>query len=388
MITMSETPHKTVLFVDATPWLGGGQRSLLSLLCGLTTTEWGPQLLAADATENGLLASCEAQGIPSRRIDVRHWRCSVRGLQQFLVDRRGFKRVWSETLAGGVPTVVHANGPRAALLVMGLMPARIPLVVHVRDVRVPRIIRRLVAARATRLIAISSATAAVWRPANAKGNVDVVYNGLDIESIQHTEPAPRAVSGNALLVVNVADMVEWKRHELFIEAVGKAMPRLPDLRALIVGRPLTKQGAAYLRRLKASVEARGLQKCVDFVTDADDALPRIAAADLLVSTADAEPFGRTIVEALALGKPVIVTPGFGPEEILGDCEAGTLTAADPAAVADAIVSWHHVERRRSVADAARARASRFSCERMIEGVSRVYDETIELPSNKGSHGVP
>ena len=377
---MPESQTKTVLCVDAAPWFGGAQRSLLSLLLGLRATPWRPVLLAADDSNAGLLASCEAAHIETHRISARHWQRTVRGLWHLLVDRRRFRAAWRSALAASPPDIVHANGPRAALLVVGAVPARVPLVVHIRDVRVPRIVQRLVARRASRLIAISTPVADTWRRAAGAGRLDVVYNGLDIDTIQRAVPVERPDPGDGLLVVSVADMVEWKRHELFLEAVAKASARSPKLSAVVVGRALTPAGNAYLRRLQSTAAALGLAHRVEFVTNASNALPWIAAADVLVSAAEAEPFGRTVVEALALGKPVVVTTGWGPQEIVGNCAAGLVTEPLPDAIADAILSWSDAAKREAVAASARSRAEMFRCERMVEGVCKVFTALTDVPT--------
>ena len=58
---------------------------------------------------------------------------------------------------------------------------------------------------------------------------------------------------------------------------------------------------------------------------------------MLVVASDQEPFGRTVVEAMATGLPVVATRCGGPEEIIVDRETGLLVPLDdPRAMADAV----------------------------------------------------
>jgi glycosyltransferase involved in cell wall biosynthesis len=104
------------------------------------------------------------------------------------------------------------------------------------------------------------------------------------------------------------------------------------------------------------------------VNDRDEpALPVIAGADILVSTALNEPFGRVAVEALALGKPVVAVRSGGLADILEHCEGATLVK--PGSVDElvsAISSWLPAERR----EAARSSAERHAM---------AYDVSVIVP---------
>jgi glycosyltransferase involved in cell wall biosynthesis len=371
------TTDKPVLFLDATPWYGGAQRSLLTLVTGLRESGYLPVVLAADRSPGGLLDSCRVAGIAQGAIPARHWRFTAGGMAAFLADWWRFGLVFRRVCHACRPVLVHCNGVRAALLTAGRLPPSLPLVLHVRDVRMAELPRRMAARRAHRIVAVSECVAATFRALVGGGKVSVIPNGFDLDAIRQALPVDAvAAAGEHCLAVLVADMVDWKRHDLFIEAVHCARARVPGLRAVIVGRPLTRVGNRLLADLRRRATALGVGDTVRFVTDAADALPWIAAADMLVSTADCEPFGRTVVEALALGKPVVAVRGGGPDTVLAGTAAGVLVDATAAAVAEGIARWGLRCDREAVAFEARQRAERFDKARMVGQVAALYEALL------------
>lgn len=98
---------------------------------------------------------------------------------------------------------------------------------------------------------------------------------------------------------------------------------------------------AYRRRLASLVERLSLDRRVRFVgkVDHDGMIERYARYDvLLFPSLWAEPFGRSVVEAMARGVPVVATRRGGPAEIIADGETGVLVPpGDAEAMAGAVV---------------------------------------------------
>lgn len=373
---MADGKEKTVLFVDSAPWSGGAQRSLLSLITGLQTTPFRPVVLSADHSPQGLIAACKRRGIPVTGFRARHWRRTPAGAWQYLCDRSRFRPVLARSSQEWQPHLIHLNGLRPALLLPRRSQLLCPTALHVRDVRLPNWLMHQAASRTDRIIAISRFTGCVWGSVVKNVPITVVPNGLEEESSEGA--GPRCFWGpEHLKVILVGDMTAWKRHTLFLEALRTAHLYMPEIRGVVVGRAHDRAARTYLDEIRAYARALDLHHLVQFVTDADDAAPWIGASDLLVSVADGEPFGRTIVEALRVGKPVVTTRGGGPEEILSNCPAGTLVAPIAHDVAAGLRRWREGNTRASVATAARQRAAEYGLERMVAGVCHVYAKILE-----------
>jgi glycosyltransferase involved in cell wall biosynthesis len=203
------------------------------------------------------------------------------------------------------------------------------------------------------------------------GQVELVPNGLRIDEIARATPDANYSDA----VILVADFVPWKRHDLFLAAFGRVCERKTGAKAVLVGR-VRDGDDAWLETVRERVATSGLADAVQIRTDATDAWPCIAASRMLVSCAKREPFGRTVVEALALGRPVVAVGGGGPDDILAECEAGILVTDHVEALAEAILTaWDWGAEPRRV-EAARARAQVFSLDRLTQRVREMYHGTL------------
>ena len=91
---------------------------------------------------------------------------------------------------------------------------------------------------------------------------------------------------------------------------------------------------AVLRRLSHEL---GVEDCVVFVGPRNDALDWFAAADLMVQPSYCESFCQVLIEALAFGKPVIMTPVGVAPAVIGENERGRLVEkGDSRAIASSI----------------------------------------------------
>ena len=102
----------------------------------------------------------------------------------------------------------------------------------------------------------------------------------------------------APLIAGVFRMVEEKQPHLFLEVLEALRTRHPDLRAVLVG------DGPLRAALEASLPRRDLAGVVSFVGGQPDALPYMAAADLLLHTAAFEGMPNVHLEAQSLGRPV------------------------------------------------------------------------------------
>ena len=113
---------------------------------------------------------------------------------------------------------------------------------------------------------------------------------------------------------------------------------------------------------------------VHFLGEREDVPDVMAALDLLLVPSWQEPFGRTVIEGMALGRVVLATAAGGPREILEDGVDGRLLAPrEPRAWADAAARLlddrGEMER---IGAAARASAQRFDRDRYTEAIVALY----------------
>ncbi|MDD9876405.1 MAG: glycosyltransferase family 4 protein [Magnetovibrio sp.] len=173
-------------------------------------------------------------------------------------------------------------------------------------------------------------------------------------------------------------LTRWKGQIVFIEAVAQLKRR--DIRCLIVG---GDQGRGeYRRELESLVERHDLGEVVRIVDHCGDMPAAYMLSDVVVSAStDPEAFGRIVVEAQALGRPVVATDHGGARETVIVDETGWLVPpGDPGALAAAMekVLAMDAGARAALSDAAITNASEhFSKQTMCAKTLDVYNEVLE-----------
>jgi glycosyltransferase involved in cell wall biosynthesis len=220
-------------------------------------------------------------------------------------------------------------------------------------------------ARARTSVAISEAVraAAVRRAPWAAARMRVAYNGVDVDRFAPQE-APR---GADFGFVVVGRLEPRKGVDLAVDALA----RVPGARLDVVGDG--EQRAALERRARR----RGVADRVLFHGYLADARPVIARADAAVCSSRAEGLGIALLEAMAMGRPVVGFAVGGVPEIVERGRTGLLTDARNAEglAAQMREARGAPGRMREMGAAARARVvERFSVAAMCGAYARVYGE--------------
>jgi glycosyltransferase involved in cell wall biosynthesis len=270
----------------------------------------------------------------------------------------------------GVPSVYHLHGvPRLSATRDGA--------VSLLSVLVP----------ATRTVACSNWVAQDFRTAwRSARTVSVIHNGLDVQrSALGLEAASVrdefGFAKDAPLVVLAARLQRWKGVHVFVEACAAIQRRCPEARMLVVGGSLFGLEEDYAVALRRQAERVGLAGTLVFTGFRDDVYRLLAAADVVAhASIHPDPFPTVVLEAMALGKPVVATDCGGPREMIDDRVTGILVApGESAALAEAVVAL--LSDRVRCADmgtAAAARSARhFTVGHMTAKLERLYEDIHE-----------
>jgi len=199
---------------------------------------------------------------------------------------------------------------------------------------------RFIARLSTRVIVNSEALRSAYDAVPAD-RISVVHNGIDLRDF-YPDPGRRAhllkelgLPGETRIVATVGSITPRKGIPLLAEAAAQVRRRHDDVAFLVVGDGPPR----YVETVKSVVSDSGLRLHFRFLGWRSDVADILRASDLLVVAASQEAFGRTVIEAMATGVPVVATRCGGPEEILVHGETGFLVPVnDAAAMADAICS--------------------------------------------------
>ena len=198
-----------------------------------------------------------------------------------------------------------------------------------------------------------------------------VHNGIDLgeASKVHAASAPERFTFGT-----VGNLMPRKSVDHLIEAAArmKALGER-DFRVLIVG------DGAERKRLEALVASTGLGGEVEFLGFLEQPLPLIASLDVFAFCSQKEGFPRVVLEAMALGKPVVSSNVVGPREAVDDGKTGFLyDYGDVAKLASLLIALRRdAALRRRLGEAGRERARRlFSIDAYVSGVSRVLGSLL------------
>jgi glycosyltransferase involved in cell wall biosynthesis len=185
---------------------------------------------------------------------------------------------------------------------------------------------------------------------------------------RHEIPAARPV---ALFVGRVA---HEKNIAFLIDAVAEARKRIPDLLFLVTG-----EGPAE-KALRRRAAALGLDECVRFLgyLDREHELPdAYAAADVFIFASRTETQGLVLLEAMAMGLPVVALAAMGTKDIMAPGRGGLAAPDDVAGFAAVLADLLADDARRArLAAEARDYAAEWSDDRMAKRLAELYRTLI------------
>lgn len=390
-----------VLFVSHDGGMAGAQTTLLTLLRGLDRQKTLPYLVVPYI---GLLGNSAIDiNIPVFIRKIVHWiPCadhlndgkifkyflnSVTTLRErvwaiaALVERYEIDLVYTNTVTcvegavaayiTGKPHVWHIHEPMSNN--SELLPLPLPSGFY----------RRLISALSKSVIFPSKSVSNLYSFDDRLASV--VYNGLPL-----SKPVDRAVARD-----NVGEHLNLDKSKRWVAVVGALQPRkdhLTFVRAAVHAR--AEYGDALFlivgtgpdecaRQIQEEIDKHNLQDVVKMVGRWPFAIAEfLNAVDVLAISSEQESFGLTIIEAFAVGAPVVSTRCGGPEEIIEDGVNGFLVPLkDSVALSNAIVSLlKNPDMARTFGEKGQDMVNRrFTEKHYVEGIQKVIFDAVNHP---------
>jgi glycosyltransferase involved in cell wall biosynthesis len=267
--------------------------------------------------------------------------------------------------------------------------AKVPHVWHVRDWygefrAVWSWYRRYILNFSDRVLCVSQAIAAQFPPSP---KVKVIHDGFDLEKFAAEPETSRAaflnnynVDPNSPVVLCVG-RIKWKRKgQEFLVRAGALLRDAGKFFTLIIVGDTSAGNEDHLVRLRALVSELNLNDRVVFTGELSDPRPAYAACDVFVlPSAQPEPFGGVVIEAMCMAKAVVATAIGGSLDQVLDGETGYLVPpADPHALAEKL-QWllddSALRLRMGKAGFERAR-NLFTTATMVEKIETIYRELL------------
>ncbi|MEV7974973.1 glycosyltransferase [Streptomyces sp. NPDC086519] len=275
--------------------------------------------------------------------DVRRWHATRSPGASLVREVRDLARVVGEVR----PDLVHLHSAKAGIAGRLAVRGRLPTVFqpHAWSFQAVGGLTSALALRwerwgarwASRVVCVSEAERAAGVRAGVEARWSVIPNGVDPQRYRpapqgagHSRPAPlRGLDPATPLVVCVGRLCRQKGQDVLLEAWHEVARRVPGARLALVGDGPDR--GLLLRRAPASVL---------FAGGAADVVPWYQAADLVVLPSRWEGMALAPLEAMACGRPVVVTDVAGARESLPPALAPRclVPAGDPTALAEALAA--------------------------------------------------
>ena len=174
------------------------------------------------------------------------------------------------------------------------------------------------------------------------------------------------------LVTLPGRITRWKGHTDFIDIIGRLKQAGAHVHGLVAGGAEPRR-ERFLKELIRSVNRRGLGNDISFLGRRDDLREVLGVSDVVLSLANIpEAFGRTTLEALSLGRPVVAYAHGGAEEVLEELQPDGLvepgnTGAAAGKIQDFLKTRPHITPNRS-----------FTLERMLDKTLALYEQARDL----------
>jgi glycosyltransferase involved in cell wall biosynthesis len=404
---------RPILFLNPVGTIGGAERILLDLLAVLRTTRPDCPSHVITGTDGPLCEEICRLGITAEVVKmpaaIAAFGESALQLAAHGKANRGTGLLARAAAAGAEvpkyvrrlrravarirPRLVHSNGLKSHLLAGYVVPSGLPVVWHIHDFLTTRpilgrVLRRL-AIHPSVAIANSQATAADTRRAVPGVRVETVYNGVDTDyfapgpadgiDLDRLAGLPPAQPGTVRVGL-VATYARWKGQDVFLDAA--AVPAAgPPVRFYVIGGPIYQTAGSQFSEteLLDMIAGRGLGGRAGLIPFRLDLPPIYRSLDVVVhASTRPEPFGRTIVEAMACGRAVVVANAGGAAELFSDgCDAIGVPPSDSAALSAALRGLIADPLRRAGlgTNARQTAVARFSRVRMVEQTLAVYEST-------------
>ena len=386
------SPRMSILYVEASEHWGAPERLLSALLASPLFRE-GVDVAAAVSSgvvydKLAALGTFPVFPIPAQRLS------KSRGVG--FLWRRAIA-IWRTTwqlvrlIRKLRPDFVQANSLNGAIYAApATQLGRVPLIWHMHDIlrddTTNRVLVRFLSACSVRIIAVSEATrAALCHMGAPAGKIRVIYNGLDPAAWDPDMPDfdPAALRRqwkiplDTTVLLHIGRITRWKGQHIFLQAARRL--ESPAAVFLVVGGPADHpEDQVYAEEVREQIKTLG--EAGRYLSWVDSPQQAYAIADVVVhSSTTADPLPTVILEAMALGKPVIASRRGGAAEIVADQVTGLLfspeNSEELASAMSRLIEDRTLRYRMGSAAVERFR-SRFTLSQQIENLINFYDGLV------------
>ena len=206
--------------------------------------------------------------------------------------------------------------------------ARIPLTLYVKGELNNPIIDRLSFGLADKILFFTEENRDDKYPnlvKKHKDKIDILEIGLDgdvmadiqLKDKSHLK-AELCINSEDINIGLLAQLYHPKGQHIALKALAKLIAEFPQLKLYLLGDHVIEEYRSYRDELNSMVSQYGLDKHVVFTGWRKDALEVVSLMDIMIHPSFSEGFGRAVLEAMALGKPVVASKVGGLRSAIQD----------------------------------------------------------------------
>jgi glycosyltransferase involved in cell wall biosynthesis len=411
-----------IAYLNPVGCVGGAERVLLAVMAAARQADPSLEAHLIASTDGPLLRQAEAVGVRAVLLpmtgalaevgDSRHRDSGWLGRSWGVLRQAaaGAPELWRygrrlrARLRELAPDLVHSNGIKSHLLARLAAPRGAAVLWHVHDFYSERPVVRRVLRWARKgvagAIAVSEAVAKDTQALLPGLPTRVIHNAIDVSAFAPGPADPGLLDrlaglppaeGGTVRVGLVATYARWKGQDVFLHAAARVLGESPlPVRFYVVGGPIyhTRGSQFSPDELRSLARRLGVEGRVGFVGFQDNPAHAYRGLDVVVHTSTRpEPFGLTIVEAMACARAVLVARAGGAAELFTHgVDAVGFPPGDVPALARVVGELVRDARlRQRLGDNARRTAvRRFSCQRLGPQVLDAYRGVLGKRSGAGN----
>lgn len=329
---------KKILYITSVGLRWGSEKSLLLLVKHINKNKFSPFVLTVSGPlektlkENSIPYKTYNDQTLTKKEIIKFIRL-VFGLTCF-IRRESF-------------ALVHTNDIHSAQYsVLAARLARVPCILHIRNTDLAGWLgwkNRFIFKIATKTIAISrEVKESLLEIGVAADKIQVIHNAVDLDEFNldilgKPYRDEIGVADGEFLIGVVGRIAPHKGQDIFIQAIPNILIFFPNAKFTIIGEDTTSNGDFIIQLQQLTAELK-LETKVYFSGFKANVPQIMRALDILVVPSLSEPFGRVVIEAMAMKTPVIASRVGGIPDIIEDGVNGILIPLkNPKAISEAVI---------------------------------------------------
>ncbi|NQT81153.1 MAG: glycosyltransferase family 4 protein [Candidatus Aminicenantes bacterium] len=308
-------------------------------------------------------------------------------------DLKAFFDIW-RIIKKYNPLIVHTHSSKAGLLGrLAAKLARVPIIIHTPHghvffgyfgsfkTKIFIILERFVSRITDKIVALTNEEKKDYikfRIAN-EDKFDVIYSGIELNKFKELPfnenqnfKRELGIPENYLVVGTVGRLVPVKGPEFLIEAAKYIISKYPEVFFIFTGDGPLEQN------LERQAFKSGIKDNIIFLGWRNDIAGIISVYDIFALPSLNEGMGRVLVEAMALGKPIVASNVGGIPDLVTHGKNGFLVPPkNPEKLAKYIqILIGDKEKRKKMGQAGKEMVKNFSKEKMVEKIANLYEELL------------